>query len=232
MLTKARGIVIKNIHYGETSLISKILLENEGIKTFLTNGVRSKKGKFKPAHFQIFTLLELDYYAKENANFLRIKEAKLNPILHGIQGDIPKILLVQKMADFASKIFQDNFSEAATFYFFEEYLLYLNENQIHADAFYLHFLISISNILGISLAHLPPYLSYFDLEKLEKTNTEFGGHKISVEEQEFISTTFHWGISEHVRLTSFKGIKKLTETLEKFYTQKTFKKTIDTQSGR
>ncbi|CAI8274442.1 MAG: DNA repair protein RecO [Bacteroidetes bacterium MED-G17] len=220
MLVKGRGIVIKNITYGETSLISKILLQNEGLKTFLVNGVRSKKSKFKPAYFQLFTLLELDYYQKESTNFLRIKEIKPDPLLHGLQANVKKILLIQRMVEFINNILLDNLSEPKSFDWLKKYILYVNDHEVHPPALYLHFLIKSGEILGISLENLPEDQNSFDLEFLETSNNKNGQFLLSQEDKQFVRVVFQLKLAEHQKIQRYKGIKRLTNTLEKFYTHK------------
>jgi DNA repair protein RecO (recombination protein O) len=43
MTHKTKGIVLRNIKYGETSLVVNIFTELFGIQTYLVNGVRSSK---------------------------------------------------------------------------------------------------------------------------------------------------------------------------------------------
>ena len=46
MVSKTNGIVLNYIKYKETSIISKIYTKEFGLKSYLINGVRTKKGKF------------------------------------------------------------------------------------------------------------------------------------------------------------------------------------------
>jgi len=52
MLHKIRGIVIKYIKYGDTSIIVNIFTEAFGLQTYIVNGARSKKSKGKIALYQ------------------------------------------------------------------------------------------------------------------------------------------------------------------------------------
>ena len=47
MLRKTRGIVLHVTDYAETSLVVKIYTEDFGLQSYLINGVRKQKAKFK-----------------------------------------------------------------------------------------------------------------------------------------------------------------------------------------
>src|SRR5690349_1253996 len=79
MLThKTKGIVIKVVRYGETSIIAGIYTELFGLQSYLVNGVRvtSKKGAGRGNLFQPAAILDLVVYHNELKNLQRIKEFK------------------------------------------------------------------------------------------------------------------------------------------------------------
>jgi len=53
VLQKTRGIVLRAVKYGETSLVVTIFTEEFGIQSYLVNGVRStRSARIKAASFQ------------------------------------------------------------------------------------------------------------------------------------------------------------------------------------
>ena len=74
MLQPTKAIVLRSIKYGDTSLISTLFTETQGVQTYITQGVRSAKAKTnKAALLQPATLLDVVVYHKPNTNFYRIK---------------------------------------------------------------------------------------------------------------------------------------------------------------
>ena len=66
MLT-TNAIVLSKIRYRDNDLIVKCYTEKFGIKSYLLkNALKSKKGKFKPAYFQLLTLLDIQADHKDN----------------------------------------------------------------------------------------------------------------------------------------------------------------------
>jgi DNA repair protein RecO (recombination protein O) len=75
MLQKTRGLVLRSVKYGETSLISTIFTESSGVQSFMVQGVRSSKSRTNRAGAcQPGTLLDMVIYLQPGKNLQRIKE--------------------------------------------------------------------------------------------------------------------------------------------------------------
>lgn len=85
MLKNTEGLVLRNIKYGETSIISTIYTKEFGIQAYLIRGARSnKKTGIKANYFQIGQFLDITVDHKPGKNLNYIKEVKLNAT-HAIQ---------------------------------------------------------------------------------------------------------------------------------------------------
>ena len=75
---KTKGIVLKTVRYGETSIIAGIFTELFGLQSYLINGVRitSKKGSGKANLLQPGAILDMVVYHNELRNLQRVKEFK------------------------------------------------------------------------------------------------------------------------------------------------------------
>src|SRR5580658_5066580 len=75
-LHKTKGIVLKIVKYGETSLITTVYTELFGIQSYLVNGVRSssRKGPGKANLFKPAAILDLLVYHNDLKNLQRIRE--------------------------------------------------------------------------------------------------------------------------------------------------------------
>ena len=94
-LKKSEGILISNVKYGESSLISKIFSREDGLRSFIISGVRSRNNKGRAALFQPGQILDMDYYYKEGDSVIRLKEATIAYLFHSLQSSIVKIALSQ-----------------------------------------------------------------------------------------------------------------------------------------
>jgi DNA repair protein RecO (recombination protein O) len=91
-LYKTRGIVLRTVKYGETSLIVTIFTDLFGVQSYLINGVRTstKKGSGKANLFQPAAILDLIVYHNELKNLQRIKEFRWGHLYQNIFSDIKK----------------------------------------------------------------------------------------------------------------------------------------------
>lgn len=77
MVFPTKGIVLRTVAYGETSVIASLYTEAFGLQSYLVNGIRtSKKTAIKGALFQPGAILDLEVYHNELKNLQRIKEAR------------------------------------------------------------------------------------------------------------------------------------------------------------
>ena len=76
MIIKSKAIVIKAFPYGETSLISRVLIDNGQKLSIMIKGAKSLKSN-KTALFQSMNLIHMTYYHKENREMQLFKEGHL-----------------------------------------------------------------------------------------------------------------------------------------------------------
>ncbi len=90
MVHKTKGIVLRAVKYGETSVIVTILTELFGLQSYLVNGIRTSKGKggSKSAMFQPSAILDLVVYHQETKNLNRLKEYNWNVLYRNILSDV------------------------------------------------------------------------------------------------------------------------------------------------
>src|ERR1700737_1159994 len=104
-LYKTRGIVLRTVKYGETSLIATLFTELFGLQSYLVNGVRasSKKGPGKANLFQPAAILDLVVYHSDLKNLQRIKEFRWSYIPQEIFSDIRKNAVSVFMVEILSR---------------------------------------------------------------------------------------------------------------------------------
>ena len=76
MILKNHAIVIKSFSYGDTSLISRLILNDGNKISLLIKGATSMKSN-KSALFQPLNLINIDYYHKDTRDIQIYKEATL-----------------------------------------------------------------------------------------------------------------------------------------------------------
>lgn len=101
MQKNTEGLVLRNIKYGETSIISTLYTKDFGLQAYLIRGARSnKKTGIKANYFQVGQFLEITVYHKPGKNLQYIKEVKLSAT-HAIQS---QHIVKQSIAQFCSEL--------------------------------------------------------------------------------------------------------------------------------
>lgn len=129
MISKTKGIVLRTVKYGETSLIVTMFTELFGLQSYLVNGVRqmSKKGGAKGAVFQPAAILEMVAYHNEFTRLQRLREYKWDFIYQQVLSDVRKNAVALFMVELLTKCLKQPESNAELFYFVEDALHHLDE---------------------------------------------------------------------------------------------------------
>ncbi len=129
-LHKTKGIVLRTVKYGETSVIVTIFTELFGVPSYLGNGVRTstKKGTGKANLFQPSAILDLVVYHNELKNLNRIKEFKWDYLYKHILSDIKRNAVALFMVELLTKCLKQPESNPDLFHFVEDAFLHLDES--------------------------------------------------------------------------------------------------------
>jgi DNA repair protein RecO (recombination protein O) len=92
MTHKTKGVVLRTVKYGETSIITTIYTELFGIQSYIVKGVRqsSKKSSAKAIYFQPAAILEMVVYHNEFKNLNFIKEYEWGFLYQNVLFDVVK----------------------------------------------------------------------------------------------------------------------------------------------
>ena len=129
-LHKTKGIVLRAVKYGETSLIVTMFTELFGLQSYLVNGVRtsSKKGSGKANLFQPTAILDLVVYHNELKHLNRIKEFKWSYLYQHIFSDVPKNAVALFMIELLTKCLKQPEANPELFEFCEDAFIHLDES--------------------------------------------------------------------------------------------------------
>ncbi|MBS1758781.1 MAG: DNA repair protein RecO [Bacteroidetes bacterium] len=128
-LHKTKGIVLRSVKYGETSLVVTMFTELFGVQSYLVNGVRaaSKKGTGKANLFQPAAILDLVVYHNELKHLNRIKEFRWTTIYQNIFSNVPKNAVALYLIELLTKCLKQPETNEALFQFIEDCFLHLDE---------------------------------------------------------------------------------------------------------
>jgi DNA repair protein RecO (recombination protein O) len=155
VIHKTKGIVLRNVKFGETSLVVSIFTELFGLQSYMVNGVRtaSKKSSPKASMFQPASALDLVVYHNESNNLQRIREFKWAHLYQHIYSDVPKNAVSLFMVELLNKCLKEPEPNTDLFYFIEDALLHLDKASVTITAnFPLFFALHMAVFFGFRIS--------------------------------------------------------------------------------
>lgn len=153
MLQATRGIVLRSVKYGETSLISTIFTEQYGVRSYLIKGVRTSKtrngraGLLQPA-----TLLDLSVYFRSQKNLQHLREFHLAHVYRSLQEEVVKNSIALFSVELLLRLLPEHAPLPELFEFSFNYFSLLDETPVSSVAnFPLYFIIQCSHLLGYEI---------------------------------------------------------------------------------
>lgn len=148
MLTKTKGIVLRKLNYGETSLIVDVFTEEHGLMSYIIGGVRQSKSKTGLALLQLMAIVELVAYHSEKSKLHRIKEAQPAYVFQNVPGDVRKNAIILFLAELCSKVIRQTERNKVLYQMMEDTIRGLDQAQEHFADTHLFFMIRLADILG------------------------------------------------------------------------------------
>lgn len=192
MTHKTKGIVLRSIKYGETSLVVTIYTELFGVQTYMVNAIRTNKpfGN-KAAMFQPAAILEMEVYHNDQKSMQRIKEFNWSFLYQHILSDVVKNSIALYMIELLYKILKQPEANSNLFYFCEDALMQLDVAKKNIAAnFALFFSLHLADFFGFKISgnNIKDNSdeSYLDLREgefvsLQPTHPDFiHGHHVAV----------------------------------------------------
>jgi len=153
-LHKTKGIVLRTVKYGETSVIVTIFTELFGVQAYLVNGVRTstKRGTGKAVLFQPSAILDMVVYHSELKQLQRIKEFRWAHIYQHILSDVKKNAVALFMVELLTKCLKQPEEQSDLFHFAEDAFLHLDESsETIAANFPLYFALHMPVFFGFRI---------------------------------------------------------------------------------
>ena len=164
MVVSTKAIVISKIRYNDNDLIVKCYTASSGVKSYvIKNALKSKKGKLKPAYFQLLTLLEIEAEHKDNRSLHYFKEVRLYKPYDTLHTSIFKSTVVLFLAEILSMILNEEEANPPLFKYLETTLLWFDTVE-KTGTFHQQFLMGLTKFLGINPDTSNDSLPYFNLE--------------------------------------------------------------------
>lgn len=192
MLNKTRGIVLRAVKYGESSLICTVFTELYGVQSYMVQGVRSTKSRTnRSGLLQPCSLLDMVVYQRPQQNLQRIREFQQAHIYTNLHEEVVKNSIGLFSVELLLRLLPEHATMAELFDFAYKYFVALDKMPIAEVAnFPVYFVIECSRLLGYEIngqfsektpyanlqegaftghpSAVPPYLSIDDAQILDR----------------------------------------------------------------
>lgn len=149
-----KGIIIRTVKYGETSLVVSAFTELFGLQQYMVNGVRTAKRStgISAAQLQVGNILEMVVYQNERNALQRIKECKQAAHCHALHADVTKNAVMLFMVELMQKCLKEPDPHPELFYFIEDVFRGLDSGTAYQTAnLPLFFVLHLSHFFGFRM---------------------------------------------------------------------------------
>ena len=153
MTYKTRGIVLRTVKYGETSLVATIFTRRFGVQAYIINGVRTEKKRGAGAvMLQPGAILEMEVYHHPQKSMNRIRECNRGYIFQHVFIHIIKHSIALYMLELMYKTLKQPEENHDLFDFCEDALMQLDASEGTVTAnFSLYFSLHLAYFFGLSI---------------------------------------------------------------------------------
>ena len=156
MITKTRGIVLRSVRFGESSLIVDVLTKSSGRVSFMVHIPKTSKGKIKKQYFQPMTLLDFEYDFRQRSNLQRIKDVRVSLPYSSIPIDPAKSCISLFLSEFIYYATRNEQENPTLFTYISTSLEWLDNAYEDFANFHLVFMMRLGKFLGFH-----PFLEVF-----------------------------------------------------------------------
>lgn len=148
MITKTRGIVLRSVRFGESSLIVDVLTKSSGRVSFMVHIPKTSKGKIKKQYFQPMTLLDFEYDFRQQSNLQRIKDVRVSLPYSSIPIDPAKSCISLFLSEFIYYATRNEQENPTLFTYISTSLEWLDNAYEDFANFHLVFMMRLGKFLG------------------------------------------------------------------------------------
>lgn len=169
MLHKTRGVVLRSVKYGETSLVATIFTERFGIQSYMVKGVRkvANNSGLRANQFQPANILELVVTHHDRQGLHHIRECQWARLYQTLDRDIRKQTVVFFMMEMLQKCLKQPGPMEDLYQFTEDALTALDESGPMVTAnFPVFFALHLTHFFGFRMEDtqgVDPF--YLDLQE-------------------------------------------------------------------
>jgi DNA repair protein RecO (recombination protein O) len=205
MLHKTRGIVLRQIKYGETSLVVTIFTELFGVQSYMVKGVRksSATAAMRANYFHPSNILDLVVTHQDRQGLHHIRECQWGRLYRTLDRDIRKQSVVIFMMELLHQCLRQPSPMPELFQFTEDALMGLDEAEPMVTAnFPIFYLLHLTHFFGFRMEDTqesgPVYLDLREgcFTDVPPMHTEWVEERLSSILSQFLKTALPTDLTE------------------------------------
>lgn len=148
MMTKTRAIVLRQVKYGDASIIIDMLTRELGRIAFAVRLPKTARGKLKKQFFRPLTIVDVEFDYRERISLQRIRDIRIATPYYNIETDAVKLAEALFLAEFLHYATRSEQQNVPLFSFIETSLLWLDAASEGYANFHLVFMMRLSRFIG------------------------------------------------------------------------------------
>jgi DNA repair protein RecO (recombination protein O) len=148
MLEKTRGIVLHQIKYTDSGIVTQIYTRKFGRQSFLIKGMRNKKTGKHNINFQPLFILDMELYYKAAREMQTLKEFSVSFAPYDIYSNIKKSSVAIFLGEVLTSVLKEETPHDEMFEYIEESIMYFESCKESFANFHIAFLAGLSSFLG------------------------------------------------------------------------------------
>lgn len=148
MLEKTRGVILHQIKYTDSGIVSHIYTRKFGRKSFLIRGMRSKKTGRHNILFQPLFILDLELNYKSSHEMQNLKEFSVYFTPYEIYSNIKKSAVAIFLGEILASVLKEESPHEEMFDYIEKSIIYFDNCEEGYANFHIAFLAGLSSFLG------------------------------------------------------------------------------------
>lgn len=169
MVHATKGIVLRTVKYGDTSIITTVYTEIFGVQSYLVKGVRqsSRTSAGKASFFQPAAILDMEVHHNQLKQIQFIKEYQWSYLYEHVLSDVVKNTIALFIIELLQHSLKQPEANPELFYLIEDTLKQLDKgNETLAGNLPLHFALHLSSELGFQMqGSYSDQTPFFDLKE-------------------------------------------------------------------
>jgi DNA repair protein RecO (recombination protein O) len=148
MIEKTRGIILHQIKYTDSGIVTQIYTRKFGRQSFLIKGMRKRKTGKHNILFQPMFILDLELNYKVSHEMQILKEFSVSFAPYNIYSNIKKCCVAIFLGEVLTSVLKEESPHEEMFDFIEKSIAYFNNCDESYANFHIAFLAGLSSFLG------------------------------------------------------------------------------------